>query len=558
MSKKSFQIESKIWIQFLLAPTLAFSIQVRADEKKSIEYSPRELNKCEALRKRQNTENKNLVYNKVYSTYIEVCASTTWQKRGLAPGGNLGHTFSLIRGACLKRDSQNKVEYPQQLVPCDGGEVSVSTDYIFENTNWVGTEGRDLALYGEHPADQPLDHDAWMKIQNKIYERGFLHPSKIVYKPDIVGNFAENAAKYNLTVDQWAQLMGGDMSAGTDFAIAIARGGVDCTRIPLRGTKPGFEKQPLLDIIEEFNVINREAYARGYKYNPYFNSCVTTSHNALARLGFWPRTNTTPPPDGIVELLKRRADIRAPYNTMFEAFEEGSQFRVMKIVRNLMNNPVIFARFKKSGWLPNQVGTLLDVIPTLEYRNDIYQTSRMEDFLGFLTTLKAFDGPKKFGESFRQKFGFNFLEMKLNPLQKKFSIIKEDEHNPAVKLTENIRVWNVSYKKALQEVLLMQKSYGLFSKDFQKIRSSLKSLAQRFNSQSVSSTNDSDELAPGEINEARRARLGEVLAELKNHIEAKIAETDRMMKLQSDLTPPLNLQPISLEKCVLSSGVSNN
>lgn len=411
-------------------------------DPRTINFRPNELNSCQALRKRSITNQRNYVYDKVFSSYVEVCAGSTWQKRGASDGGNYGHAFLMIRGACIVRDSQGKPTMPRQIKACKDGVVGISTDYAFGNIQWLATEGRDLFLYGDHAPNQPLDTKAWRAIQQRVLSQGIMNG--VHYKMGSPSDIQDQAKKAGQTTQDYITDWATDMSMGTDFALAASRGGIACTRIPLVGSNKEHQDQPLQDLIASLNKFNKDAYTKGFDYDGLVNSCSTTVHNSLADLGLWKKTNSNGHPTSVVEILQRLDDMPSPFLDTFDSYKIGSQIEVEGTLNKLRSNPAAFAYFKKTGWLFRQFGTMLDEIHPLEYRNEIYNTENNTNFatLPYFIWSKIALLPKQI-----PIIGNLVPDIKLTtPI---FQSILADRENPAVNLVRNFKIWNEQYAIAM-------------------------------------------------------------------------------------------------------------
>jgi hypothetical protein len=405
-----------------------------------ITFRPHELNRCEAVRKRQVSDELTRVYDVAFSKYVEICAASTWQMRGDKNGGNYGHAFGLIKGACiaktkeqiaqavelakvsqrdeaakrgivLQEDTQVYESEPTLLIPCENGVVGISSDYIFFNVQWLASEGRDFALYGEHNPGLPFDKNAADKIKKEAVSRGvfssqqsnFMVQFEDSYEKDEIPRKAKEAG---VSIEDYRPYWAGTASLGTDFAIAAARGGVDCTRIPMRGTKKGGEDRPLKDLIGHLNKMNRQIYqidtkleivsadgkkhVKGFGYDGAVNNCTSNFVNALAAVGFWRMRDTSGHPSTMPELILRKSDISVPYNDMFDAYKLGSEFDLAGTIRKFHNDERAFRYFKETGWLGAQAGVMLESIPAIEYMNSVYDTTNKTSFGSFLS-----EGQKK-------------------------------------------------------------------------------------------------------------------------------------------------------------------
>ncbi len=430
----------------VLAATLATVLSgvqgtaLAAPGAETITFAPNELNRCEAVRKRQASDELTRVYDLAFSKYVEICAASTWQMRGDKKGGNYGHAFAMIKGACvaktkeqiaqavelakasqraeaaergavLQDDNQVYESEPTLLVPCEKGVVGISSDYIFFNVQWLAAEGRNFALYGDHNPGVAFDKAAADRVKATAVAQGvFSNPQSnfMVQFEDSYENeeIPRKAKEAGASLEDYRAYWSGTASLGTDFAIAAARGGVDCTRIPMRGTKKGAENKPLSDLIAHLNKMNRQIYhqdtkleivaadgkkrLKGFGYDGAVNNCTSNFVNALASVGFWRMRDTSGHPSTMPELILRKGDISIPYNDMFDAYKIGSEFDLAGTVKKLRNNQNAFEYFKATGWLGAQAGVMIESVPAIEYMNSVYDTTNKTSFGSFLS-----EGQKK-------------------------------------------------------------------------------------------------------------------------------------------------------------------
>jgi len=401
-----------------------------------VEFGPNELVYEETLKKTLEVEKANRLYDKVFPTYLEICAGSQWQKRGAPWGGNFGHGFAIIRGACRVEDPQTRIP---QLKACKGGVVGVSTDANFHNVQWSAVRSREMMLYGTLSPASPLDQETYEKLLQAANQDGFLNGVR----------FRSDAKEVH---DRRSAL---EYVTATEYGVAVARG-VDCTRIPLKGTKPGKENGPLEDIIAYLNKLNQEAQASaarpgstgappyGFEYDSMVNNCAHTAYNALAAIGLWPKKNTEGHPDAVPEQLRRKGDLVAPFNAVWEAYVGSSNFDVKRIILHLRAHPEAMRTFKEYGWLGAQAGVLLEDIPSHNYQNSVFDPTVHRDFFSLLN-----QGVWYFSDITKTK--------KLpapNPIEKKFVALISDASGPAIDLKANLLSWKAKYQAALLDPLL--------------------------------------------------------------------------------------------------------
>lgn len=402
---------------------------------------------CTAIEKRSAIENENARYNEAYSAYIEICASSQYKPIGdKDQGGYFGHSFAMIHGACRVEDP---VTHVQQLKPCDGGTVGISTDAQYHNAQWSAAEGRDFMLYGGLKPGEKLDRATYEKLLEKAKTEGVLGNIGERFKP-----WNNKERREQLSTEQEKRASDMDWASrftlGTDYALTLARS-ASCTRIPLRGLKPGKENAPLEDVLRYFNDLNQTAYQNslpkqnggpsfGYVYDSAVNNCTHTIYNALSRLGLWREKNTEGHPTKIMDQLQRRGDIVAPYNAMFDAYKAGSDLDMNVIIANLRTNPMAMKALKEYGWLGPQAGVMIEDLPVHENGNEVFDTKMVRGFfsvseqaLSLLRTNTGMPIPK------------------FDPLGKQFNAIVSDPNSSAQNLVRNLEDWKAKYEKALRD-----------------------------------------------------------------------------------------------------------
>jgi hypothetical protein len=471
---------------FVAAATVMISINFVAEKALAWEYLPDETNKCLQESKRHKTEELNRVYERAFDYYVEICAASTWQKRGASDGGNYGHAFGGIKGACIVKDSNGKPVFPPKIEFCKKGYVGISSDYIFGNVQWIPTEGRSFFLYADHPPGVILDQAAADRIIVEANLRGIF--TGVRYSPGYESEITRDGAKKGLTSDEFRPYWQGNASLGTDFGLAAARGGVDCTRIPMRGYKSGKESQPLKDLIKHLNDKNIEAASKGFDYDGAVNNCTSNFSNALASVGFWPMRDTSGHPNlalnslaSLQDFLKRKKDVSVPYNDLFDAFRIGSELDLESTIREFRQNQAAFEYFQSTGWLKAQAGVMIESIPPLAYMNSVYNPANNTNFASVLTEAQKQFLPyinefhKKLTGNIvtswaanmlagvtRDLFGVQLGELKAIPPRdkSKFDLIRADDTNRATNLLVNLKWWSDLYARYLTDL-----SSGKFGND---------------------------------------------------------------------------------------------
>jgi len=443
---------------FSTIPLLAFAFA-----KTAIEFSQSELKRCEPSQKRRINQELNRVYDKAFPVYFEFCAGSTWSRRGFSDGGNYGHAFGIIRGACLAKDADGKVQIPQQLVPCPGRTIGFSTDSALFNHQWIAGEGREFIFFGEHDPTQRLDQAAFDLISDAAAARSMF--DGLLIRPEMERKITLEALASDLDRGTYRSRWLGNYMFGTEFAIAASRGGVACTRVPLTSTKPGMN--PLLAMLEELNSLNRAAFNNskevvlgksepiGFDYDDFVNNCVHTPINAMAALGAWSRKNNAGHPVNHLELLARSQDAIAPFNQVLDTYllgKEMKQAEIDNMITRFRRNREDFAQFKKNGWYATQVGTMIDKIPPLTYMNSLFDPSGQANFLSLISVFR---------EQIRQVI-FNLTSPLIDirmfmfpinqPLKNQFDAYLNDDDGPAMNLISNLEAWQVDYGRTLAYV----------------------------------------------------------------------------------------------------------
>ncbi len=440
---KLFHFTFAIKIIFTLNNVLAVNSFPLVNKTQTVDYAPDELDPVVMKSYRDYTDASNTIYNKVFDYYAEICAGSIWQKRFEGTGGTYGHSFMMLRGACIKKAKGGKPVFPHQLEFCEGGVVGVSTDYVFTNIQWLGSEGRDFMLYGNHPADVPFTRKAWSKIQKQAQYRGIL--DHVEYTSQAEDGYKSVSRELGKSGQKFREAWKHDEAIGTDFAVGTARGGLSCTRVPLVGNNPENRSQVVKDVILYLNDLNQVAGQKGYDYDGAVNNCSTTVHNSLASIGFWNNiTNTEGHPSNIFDILGRMNDIVSPFNEMALTFKEGNNLNTHNLIESLKSNTKRFQYFKKTGWLPQQFGTLIEIIHPLHYKNEVFNTSNRTHYVSLAHEIwdKASQiAPPGFDLIFPQPLGEG-KEFRQNTVPGSISM----------DLQANVEYWKERYKMVLEDL----------------------------------------------------------------------------------------------------------
>lgn len=420
---------------FAVVLALATALATASALAQNLIFSPEELNADRPLQKITAIETDNDRYDSVYSNYIEVCAGSQWLKRGAIAGGNFGHAFAIIHGACRTEDPKSHIPL---LSACPGGTVSVSTESVFHNVQWVAAQDRSFILYGSISPRTAVDAQVYDKLLENTEKEGTLN------------GVAFRADSQDIT-DRRSSL---EFTVGTDFAIALARG-VSCTRVPLVGTKQGKENAPLQEVLNHLNELNRKAYASsqqpganglppyGFTYSGMVNNCTHTVSNALAAIGYWKMKDTSGQPDKIPEQLRRIKDIAVPFNTMFDAYRVGNELNVKKIKDWLLKSPEAFRSLKDNGWLGHQDGVIIEDIPAHSFQNFIFEPRLRRDFFSVVGQSIGYVQARSDIKILPEK-GFN-------PVARLFEALIENPETPAMNLKLNLENWKSKYAEALND-----------------------------------------------------------------------------------------------------------
>ena len=219
-------------------------------------------------------------YAAAHPLYAEYCALTQIKKKpgfGADIRGEIGgHAVFYLNGACLDPASR----YPvlrlcgDVSAPHEDG-VGLSMNAHFRDAKWVATPGRDFFFNGGLPPGAPLTRAAYEAVQREAKRRGIydgvaFHPA--VFEPKPAG-WSDRDWKY-------------EMSVGTDYAIALARGRY-CARVPV--TRP--QMAVMAAFLNDENAPYRE-HRRVFRWSVFNDNCIHLAHNALATAGLWPRWPT--------------------------------------------------------------------------------------------------------------------------------------------------------------------------------------------------------------------------------------------------------------------------
>ncbi len=459
----------------LLALSLFSTLANAAPEANTggnFQFPPAELKRCEGVQKRALNQELTRVYNKAFPAYFEFCGGSTWHKRGSTDGGNFGHAFGLIHGACLARDEKGAFLSPQQLVPCEGGTIGFSTESVMFNQQWVGVEGREFMLFGEHDPAKPFDQTAADNVRDEAFRRGMFNG--VLFRPQIEKQMLIDAAAAKADPIKFRQQWIGDYTFGTEFAIAATRGGVACTRVPLTSTKPGMK--PLKVVLEKLNAMNRKASANsksdsknikpgqteptGYDYDGIVNNCVHTVYNALAELDAWSKKEYEGyHPSSKLEILASADKSVAPFNQVLDTYIRGKEMKRAQIdnmIERFIHHQDEFKRFKDTGWHPAQVGTMIDEVPPLAFMNSIYDPTNQTNFLSLkvILTGQVLNLVKSLASTLIDPSTLNFPPNQ--PLKEEFDSYVNNKSGPAMDLIANLELWTSDYSQTLSYLRSIQ------------------------------------------------------------------------------------------------------
>ena len=200
--------------------------------------------------------------------YAEYCALSQIKKRpgfGADIRGEIGgHAVFYLNGAC--RDPASA--YPV-LILCERGGAGLSMNEHFRNAKWVATPGLDFFFNGDIQPGTPVTRQTYAAVQREAHRLGIY--DGIAFHDVVFDDMPKGWSREN-----WKY----EVSAGTDYAIAMARGRY-CARVPL-------DRAAMRRMIAFLNAQNAPYRAgKVFHWSVFSDNCIHLAHNALAAAGLW-------------------------------------------------------------------------------------------------------------------------------------------------------------------------------------------------------------------------------------------------------------------------------
>jgi hypothetical protein len=353
----------------------------------------------------ENSESQLKLYQSIFPLYVEACGHS--QIRMLPPGfsevvkGNeWGHSTVYVKGLC--RDMSQG--YPL-VQPCDEisdpatvgeGGVGISTDYDYQNVNWIAVPNRHFFYWGDQKPGERFTRAAYSRTLARAKAMGLLDGTRI--SDQVLRTRPAGASAEAFTWDD---------VYGTDFAINLARSSA-CVLVPITRAELGA-------LAEYYNDLNREAHAHGNPFNSLSNNCTHTAHNALAAIGFQrPLAVNLPTP---IDL----ADLAIPFNEVVNVMRRGNGLPLGDVFA-MWQDDAARTWLTEQGRIPTQPGILLENWP-IDPANDVYDTTTAPHFLEF----PLIDSVSRQFEEMNKDRKYSDLEENLLDYQARFLKIKKNE-----------------------------------------------------------------------------------------------------------------------------------
>jgi len=293
-------------------------------------------------------------YEKLYPTYVQLCAVSQIRAKFAATGGSAGHAVMYLHGAC----DDPTAPYPR-LKMCDGStpytSVGVSVNKVLKNINWMAIPGHDLFFNGDLRDDELLTADRAREViefaaASNVFDGIEIHEQ---YQPP-VGN--KEALEHFIASE----------TLGTDFALDFGRN-IYCATLPV--TKP-----MMSDIVGFLNHLN-DQYARGeaeYHWSGYSDNCVHAMRNALAAGGVW-----SPKSVNQIKLLQL-FNLAVPANEMTDLAFRANDY-LIEDFEMVYRDRAMREALKKYNWLPTRHGAVLTFQPV--HQNNVLYDTRYQIFV---------------------------------------------------------------------------------------------------------------------------------------------------------------------------------
>jgi hypothetical protein len=389
------------------------------------------------------------LYDQLYPYYAQYCAVTQLKPLdGSNGGGTGGHGVLYLKGVC--RDKS--VHYPH-LKLCEESTIdlsnpeagtSISVDQIFQNANWMASDGKDLLITGGLPEGQRLDQAAQDRIIHHVlslhlFDGIKIHPQYMKDKPK-----AMSEEEYIVRT-----------TLATEYGLNLGRN-VFCSRIPIERKM----LQPMVDYLNSLNDFYRKN--GNYKWSAIYNNCAHTAHNAIAAAGLFRPIAT----DKLI--VQQVFNLAIPSNVYIDFEKQGNDEDLNDVV-SLYLDPYKRKALLEQDWMMTQPGVLTEN-HLMHQNNALYNTQ--SDF--FVLNVPVFDPNRSELNRINREARYSDIIENLryfkakyeNALQSKLSIEELDEiyqsqargsaiQPPRLKSKEFARFYEAYYSKierALKDV----------------------------------------------------------------------------------------------------------
>jgi hypothetical protein len=293
-------------------------------------------------------------YDQLYPYYVQFCAVTQLKPLdGQNGGGTGGHGVLFMKGVC--RDTS--ASYPR-LKLCGEGSIdlsnpesgtSISVDQIFQNANWMASDGKSLLITANLSEAQRLDQATQDGIIHQVQAldlfKGIkIHPQYMKDKPKSMSN-DEYVVRTTLA---------------TEFGLNLGRN-VYCSRIPV-------ERKMLQPMVDYLNSLN-DFYQKNndYEWSGVFNNCTHTTHNAIAAPGLLRPYATDK------NIAQQAFNLAIPGNEYIDLESQGNDEDLNDVVAFYLD-PYKRKALLEQDWMMTQPGVLTDN-HRMHQNNALYDTN---------------------------------------------------------------------------------------------------------------------------------------------------------------------------------------
>jgi hypothetical protein len=308
-------------------------------------------------------------YATLFPYHVEVCGFS--QRDHGNPGG---HILMILSRVCMDRESVKP-----RLKWCDSETADREPDLAtaiganpgFQDRNWVGIEGRRMALTGELESGQVLGTQEYQSILEKILKSGSFRSPEVITSDQSQWLFSAP----QVSLEQY--MIG--RAFGTDYALALSRSGA-CWKIPVT-------REQMRAMWEEANRVNDLISPHHpYQWNFLMKNCDHfVAHILSAAHLKKPRdTQLTFPAE--LNVLANLSFLEAPSTLLAKIGQKV--LKDLPTFAEVRQNTRLTAALLRFGSLPYSVGTLLEVVPFHGDRHGFHHhTTRIGSRIGDVERL---------------------------------------------------------------------------------------------------------------------------------------------------------------------------